>query len=90
MSRPFRHAAESPLRGEKDTLFLFFLARSADFSRMSDGWPSWHGGFSRKNSTQASKPDSLLGERFPIRILIALKCGAVSFAGILIYEIYAW
>ena len=28
--------------------------------------------------------------KIPNSDLMALKCGAISFAGILIYEIYAW
>jgi hypothetical protein len=46
---------------EKNMYFWFFSARSADFSRMSGGSFSLHGGSSRRNSTQTSKSDSLLG-----------------------------
>jgi hypothetical protein len=46
---------------EEKHVFWFFLARSADLSRMSGGLPSLHGRFSKKNSTRTSKSDSLLG-----------------------------
>jgi hypothetical protein len=63
MNPPFRQAAGTPLRGEKTRILGLFSARSADFSRMSGGLPSLHGGFSRRNSTRTSKSDSLLEQR---------------------------
>jgi hypothetical protein len=41
---------------EKKHVFWVFSARSADFSRMSGGWPSLHGGFSRKIPLRLPSP----------------------------------
>ena len=55
MAKP-QHSASR----RKNTDFAFFSARSAEFSRMSGGWPSLHGGFSRRNFSRTSESDSLL------------------------------
>ena len=43
---------------------------------MSGGWPSLHGGFSRRNSTRTSKSDSLLvlAMASPMKSLAAQRC----------------
>jgi hypothetical protein len=61
MNPPFQTGCWNSASRRKNTDFGSFSARSADFSRMSGGLPSLHGGFSRRNFTRTSKSDSLLG-----------------------------